>query len=116
MDVGVVERTAHLLVDGNDRFNRQDVLGLYDFFKRLSLKDFHREVKQAIVLAEVVDGDDVGMRENSSRLGFALEPGFVFNEFRGPQTLGQHRLDCDHPTDDGIVGLVHDAHRPPAQF
>ena len=70
------------------------------------------------VLADVVDRDDVRVREDARRLRLAHEAlaelarlGIVVVPLRGPD-----RLDGHEPADDRILGEVDDAHRPLAEL
>ena len=45
------------------------------FGQRLTGHVLHHEVRRALVLADVVDGADVGVVERGDRLGLALEAG-----------------------------------------
>ncbi len=66
---------------------------------------FHRDVDLVCEGADVVDGDDVGVREASHQLGLAVE---AF--FGAAEVLGAQELKGDVAIELGIVGGVDDAH------
>jgi hypothetical protein len=110
VSVRVVERATHLLVHGNDGFNRKNGLLFHQGLERFPLQELHSQVQDAAVFAEIVNRDNVGVGQDACRLCLALEPRFVFLELSRGETFGQHRLDGDGATDNGVEALVHYAH------
>ena len=79
----------------------------------VALQQLHGHEDPALVLAEVVHGDDVGMREQRGRLCLALEPLLRFVVAPGD---GRHGLDGHEPIEDGVFGLVDRTHGPLADL
>ena len=59
------------------------------------------------ILPDVMNGDDIGMRQVSGGMGFALKT--AQEAFVSRQALVQH-LDGHHATKGHILGLVDDGH------
>ena len=78
-----------------------------------ALEQLHRHVEEALLLPEVVHGDDVGVVEQGRRLGLALEAlqGLVVGA-----EAGGERLEGDEAVQHGVVGLVDLAHRAAAEL
>jgi hypothetical protein len=75
--------------------------------QRLAFEQFHHRVRRVALAPEVVDGEDVRMRERRHRLGLPLEPrerGRVSSE-----CLGQD-LDRDVAIQLRVAGPIHLAH------
>ena len=68
---------------------------------------FHAEVVLVLMLADLVDGYDIGVIEVSGGLGLGLETPHV--GFRG-QLAGQDHLEGHQPLQLDLPGLVHHAH------
>ncbi len=73
----------------------------------------HAEVRQSLVLADLVDWHDVGMFESSGTFGFTVKPGEV--DLGGPIASKDH-LDGHIAIEAGLVGPVDDPHPASAQF
>src|SRR4026209_1088153 len=56
-----VERVGHLRYDVRDGGEGEARGGLEDLEQRVALQELHRDVRDAVLFADVVDGDDVGM-------------------------------------------------------
>ncbi len=72
----------------------------------------HRDEQVAVVLARVVDGEDVRFVERGRELGFAHESvpePLVVGE------LGGEHLEGDLPLESLVLGEVHDPHAPPPE-
>ena len=72
-----------------------------------SSRDLHREEADLVVLAELVDGSDVGMTEARQDPRLALEAGESVRI--GDEGLGQY-LDGDFATEPFVLGAVHLPH------
>ena len=69
------------------------------------------------LFVDVVDGNDAGVGQPSGRLRFAEEPVLQRLCLVRRGLIGQpNDLDRDVASDAGVMGLVDDAHRPPAEF
>ena len=75
--------------------------------QRLAFEQLHDGERDAVLLSELVDGEDVGMREGRDRLGFALEAR-PRRSVRGEP--GWQNLDRDLPPEPGVGRPVHLAH------
>ncbi len=79
----------------------------------LSVDDLHNDVERAVVgLAEVVDGDDIGMGELRRRPGLAEEP--LDDVLRGDE-LGSYELDGDRLVQQEVGSSEHRAHAAPLE-
>ena len=109
--MGVVQAPAHLehhgqlFLEGQGRTLRDESPQLF------ALQQLHDDEEAAIVLAHVVDGDDVGMVQLRARLGLAEEAGA---QLVGDLDLGRDDLEGDLTIEDGVVGLEDHAHAPAA--
>jgi hypothetical protein len=72
-----------------------------------ALHVLHGDVGLPRVLADVVDGDDVGMAEAAGGLGFAQEPHAVLRGVRGAQGQRLHGHPAVEPR---VPRQVHGAH------
>ena len=79
----------------------------------LSLEVLHREIRLALVLAEVVDRDDVLVRELAGGARLAEESlaelGVLIDRRRDD-------LDGDDPLEQRVAGAIHDTHATLAEF
>ncbi len=91
-DVGGMERLADLGAHPGG-LSRGQRPGLADDRRQvLALDQLHHDVRPGVVLAEVVDGDDVGVAQRRSRTGLVAEPG---QEVGVASELGPQQLDGD---------------------
>ena len=75
--------------------------------QRVAVEQFRDRVRDAGVRSEVVNREDVGMRERRDRLGFAFEAR------KGRRILGElirQNLDCDVAIERRVASLVDLAH------
>ncbi len=78
--------------------------------QRVALDELHRDVQVAVVGgADVVDADDVGVRELGDRLGLAPQPRLRASLAFVPR-FGAQELERDLAIELGIVGGEHHAH------
>jgi hypothetical protein len=75
--------------------------------QRLSLKILHRNKRLSILLADVVNGADVGVIEGRGGLGFALKAG---KGLRIAGDIFRKKLESDETMEMGVLSLVNDAH------
>jgi hypothetical protein len=118
--VGVVERLGDLPNDVGDLIGRELAPVDHETLERLSLDVLHGDERHAtvLVLADVVDRDDVRVRENPRRLGLAHEALAELPRLRvvfvdRPRA---NRLDRDEPSDGRVLGEIDDAHRALAEL
>jgi hypothetical protein len=81
--------------------------------ERLSLEQLDRDVRNPLVAPDVVNGDDVGVRQRRDRAGFAIEP---LVEVQIGRRVGRQRLDRDLPLQPRITRAIDLAHSAFAQF
>ena len=118
--VGVVESLADLGDEVRDLVPGEPVLVGQERLEVAPLDVLHGdEGRPALrVLADVVDRDDVGVRQDPGGLGLAHE---ALPELTGLGVVlvalgGLDRLDRDEPADDGVLGEVHHPHRALAEL
>ena len=107
-----IERVGHF--DGQ----REQGLGVHGLardamLQRHPVQKLHGDKRLAVLLANVVNGADVGMIQGGCRLGFALETGQglrVAGNFRGQKFEGNETVQA------GVFGLVNHAHAATAQL
>ena len=82
-DVAVVcvrKPVGHLRADIQRELHRQGLVRREDRAQLLTLQKLHGHVGQTLGLADVVDGDDVGMVEPAGRACLLVEAGFVLGQ------------------------------------
>src|ERR1700735_3979299 len=82
-------------------------------FKRGAVEEFHDEEGASGVLADVVDGADIGMVQRRGGFGFAAET------LKCLMILGEvvgKKLERDKTSEAGVFGLVDPAHAAAAEF
>ena len=107
-----IERIGHL------NGQRKQGLGIHGLardamLQRHPVQKLHGDKGLAVLLANVVNGADVGMIQGGCRLGFALETGQglrVAGNFRG------QKFECDETVQAGVLGLVNHTHAATAQL
>src|SRR5581483_8000090 len=77
--------------------------------QRHAVKKLHRDERAPALIADVVDGTDVGMVERRGSLGFAAES---FQRLRVVSYRLRKELEGDKTVEPGILSLVHHAHPP----
>jgi hypothetical protein len=86
---------------------------LDDISKRFSLYILHNDAGPALVLAHLMDGDDIGMLQYRGGVGLALKPGatvFVPAKMRGEEFKSNLAVECS------VFGQIHFAHTSCAYF
>src|SRR2546429_3710951 len=112
--VRVAEAVGHLLGD-IDRLDGGDRALQHPGAELDSLEKLHRHVGEVVFLPEIVDGDDMGMRELARGLGFEEE---TLVEFLAPFRVVRKDdgLQRDDAVESRVLGLVDDPHRAAAQL
>ncbi len=82
-------------------------------FERLAIEKFHGDEGFAVLLADIVDGADVGMIEGGGGLGFALEAGESLRVFG--DVVGEE-LERDETVQADVFSFVNDTHAAAAEF
>ncbi len=76
-----------------------------------ALEIFHRDIGEAALLADIVDGHDIRMIEAAGGFGLAKKTRSRFDEFGVAEFTGErYGLDRHHAVDGGIAAQVDDAH------
>ena len=107
-----VERVGDLDAERKDRFQLECPSADHVLEGR-AVEEFHDEESAAGVLADVVDGADVGVVQGRCGLGFAAETLERLAVLR--KVLGQ-KLQGDEAAKAGVFGLVDHAHATAAEF
>ena len=108
--VGIAQPFGHLRADG-DRLRHRQRAALADHRAQLdALDELHRHVGDVAGLADIVDGDDVGVVQAACGARLLVETGFVIAD-AGAFERHVDRLDGDGSLQHRVGRLVHDAHR-----
>ena len=107
LGVGLGERAQHRLQHVERGPRRKQPLLAHDVAQGLAGHVLHRQEDAAVVLALVVDGDDVGVRERRARAGLAAEPG---DEALVVGEVLAHHLQGDLAVEPLVDGQVHRRH------
>src|SRR5882672_4276625 len=112
--VRIGEAVGHLLRD-IDRFDDGDGALQHLGAELDSLEKLHRHVSEVALLAEIVDGDDIGMGELARGLGFEEKP---LVEFLAPFHLvgKDDGLQRDGAVESRVLGPIDDPHGAAAQL
>jgi hypothetical protein len=86
-----------------------------DVLELVALEELHRHVRHLVGLADVVDGDDVGMVQAPRGLDLLLEALLVLLQLLARE-VQVDRLDRDRAVDDRVDRLVDGPHRPLADL
>ena len=78
-----------------------------------AVDELHRDERGAVVLVDLVDGDDVRVIEGGGGARFLDEPAVAIGVRR---RLGRQHLDRDRPAEPGVVGGVDNPHPAPADL
>ena len=106
-------RVGEALEDGGDdgdlALEAQGRRGAHGLEEVVPAEELHGDVGRAVgVVAEVEDGDHVGMHHARDGARLALEAVLLL---RVPRDLGEHHLEGDVPLEQRVARVVHDAHR-----
>ena len=75
--------------------------------ERVALEELDGDVRDALMVADIVNREDVGVRQRGDRTGLAIEP---LAHGRVGQRAGGHGLDRDLPPQPRVVRAIHLAH------
>ena len=113
----IAKRVRDPYHDRHHAGHRQQGFHLGKRHQVLALQQLHRDETQVVLLARVVDRDDVRMIEAAGGFGFAEKTRLRVLEFVGLELLGQgHRLDRHHTADLGVAPEIDHAHRALAKL
>ena len=110
--MGITQRLAHRAHDVHHLGNSQTA-GLQASFERFAFDKAHDQVRLPVMLAKVIDGDDMRMLQLGDDAGFALkasEKGRV--SFEGLV----HYFDSDIAVEGGVVSFLDRRHPAAAQL
>ena len=92
-------------------------MAIEDFFERRAIHELHENIRQPVGFGNIVDGDDIGMGQDSGRLGLAKQalPQAAALGFVGE--IGQaDGFDGDNAADGGILSPVNDPCRTASEL
>ena len=81
--------------------------------QRHAFQKFHGDEGMSVLLADFVDGADVGMIQGGSGARFAAE---TFEGLRIAGNVFGQKFQGDEAAEFSVLGLVNNAHAPAAQF
>ena len=110
-----VERQQELRHDRHDVRQVEAGLPVQVSAQARAFDEFHRDVGDVLVLAVLVDADDVGMVDPPGGARLVLEAADELRGEIGIDEVHPHRLDRDRALDVRIERLVDDAHRALAE-
>jgi hypothetical protein len=84
-----------------------------EMFQRLAIEKFHGDEGFLVLLADVVNGTNVGMVQSRGGLGFALESSEGLRIFRD---VFMKKFQGDKTVQANVFGFVDDAHATAAQL
>jgi hypothetical protein len=84
--------------------------------ERAAIHELHGQPHPAVVLADVVHGHDLGMRELGERLGLSQQTRATVGGHRLTARIGQQHLDRDLAIELGVVRGIDHAHATRAQL
>ena len=114
--VGVVDRRGDLAGQADDLLRLEPVAGFDEGGHGLAVHELHGQVGDALLFADVEEGDDVRVGEGAGDPGLVVE---AVDE--GPVLRALSRrvepdgLDGEIPLDERVIGLVDRAHRPESE-
>jgi len=113
--VRVLERVGDLRGQVGGGLQRDALRVLEHLLQRAALEQLHRDISDAVLLAHVVDDDDVGVIEPAGGARFAQEalPHLGHHLLR---QIGKQRLQRDLALDQRVDGAEHRAHRAASQL
>ena len=105
----VIQPAANLPRKLQHFFRRQDALFRQQFMQRGAFNELHGDVENSVLLAGVINGNDVGMIEDARRARFILETAHHFLRVQSVD-VEPHRFKRYGPPDRRVQRLVHNAH------
>jgi hypothetical protein len=107
-----VERVGNLDAEIKQRFHIERT-AVNAVFQRHAFEKFHDDEGASIVLADLVDGADIGMIQRGRGAGFAAE---TFERLRITDEIFGKEFDGDEAAEFGVFGFVDDTHASAAEF
>ncbi len=109
--VRIFERVEQLAHDPHDFGHREAFVFLEIAFELASVHELHCDEGGAVVLTEIVNGNDIGMIEASRGLGFALKTRHYIVRLDPFELVAAYGFQRDRALYARVECLVHDAHR-----
>ncbi len=106
--VGEMQTLARLDGDVQELSVGPALVGLHHGLQVGPVEQLHDNVRRLLLLAQLEDGDDVGVPQAAGRLGLGVE---TLAELRVRHQLRRHGLDGDLALEGGVEGDVDHAHR-----
>ena len=107
-----VERVGDFDAEIEQRFHIEGPAG-NAVLQRHAVEKFHDDEGASIVLADFVDGADIGMIQRGSGAGFAAE---TFERLRIADEIFGKKFKGDEAAEFGVLGFVDDTHASAAEF
>ena len=114
--VRVVERVEDLRHDAHGVGHLEALVRLEAFLQLATFHELHRDEPRAAVDVEIVDRDDVRMREAAGGFGLAAKAREQALGGVALQLIGADRLQRDRALDQRVEAFVDDAHRTAAEL
>ncbi len=114
--VRVAERVEDPGHHPHDVGGREPLVGFEVALELATADEFHRDVPDALVLADFVDRDDVGVRQPPGSLRLAAKAGNHRLGMLAGELVRANRLERDDALDHGVEPLVDDAHGTAAEL
>ncbi|GAA3418744.1 hypothetical protein GCM10018952_55500 [Streptosporangium vulgare] len=109
--VGVAERVEHPDADLGGLDHRQRAALPHGLLQRPGADQLHHDPGAAVLLDDVVNGDDAGVAEPGRRTGLAQHPPVGSLGARVVESVGEDQLlDRDVPVEQDVVRVPHHAH------
>ena len=102
----MLESSGNLLADTSDLLGAKDAAFCQDASKRLSVDVLHGHIRRGVLVAEVVDLHDVGVRQPRCISGFCAESRYEV----GIRSARAEHLERDDAIEHRVTGTVHRAH------
>ncbi len=112
MRVGGGESLGCLATDPHDFRGRQPMFAHQADIQWLAFKELHGEIRDAALIPDLVDRDDVVIPDSGHCLGFAQE---ALSVHRFGSDTRKHRLDGDRTLEHEVFGAEHHTHAARAQ-
>src|SRR5689334_9905407 len=115
LGMGEIQAGADLTDDVDGLRSWQCVLRANQLFKRGSLDEFHRKIQNSVILARVINSDNVRVIQPAGSARFVLKASRSFVG-GGSDPVEANRFERDFSADGWIERFVHDSHRAMPDF
>ena len=114
--VRVAESLGDLLADFANAIEGEPLALLDGVGECPALDKFHHQEWRALILADVEDGHNSGMRQNAGRARLAVESRAILFALSAFERRGMDGFESDDAADGRVAGLEDAAHGAAAQF